>query len=434
MQAFFNSILIKVNLVLFSRSAGKLSTVMIGVLLSQLTTFLAYPILTRLYEPAAFGVLGSFNALSAIFTPLAALCLPIAIVLPKSDSEARNIAQLSIIIAMGLSLLSVLALFLISNLSDQFNLFKILGDSVYWLGPMILFSSWLQVSSQTLTRYEYFGCFSICITLQAIATNGLKVFFGQLEPSGNTLIIGTVIGPLTFAITYLILSKPKLQTPEVTAAEPIFAKFFSVAKKYNSYPLYRTPQVMLSTLSQAAPVFLLATFFDAEVVGFYVLAKLILDTPGNLIGRGVASVVYPQLANRSSSKYFQFKLLSLATFGLFIIGVFLFITMFFFGTEIFVFIFGSNWMSSGKFAEVLSVLAFTNLLNKACVSAIPVLNLEKWLLSLELVSGILRLLIMLAAYYISRSALDTILWFAIAGASAQIYLVAIILKRTHYRI
>lgn len=58
------------------------------------------PILTRLYSPEAFGILGTFLAVFAVLMPLAAFNYPMAIVLPSRDEEAICLAQLSI--ALGL--------------------------------------------------------------------------------------------------------------------------------------------------------------------------------------------------------------------------------------------------------------------------------------------------------------------------------------------
>ncbi|MBO1928615.1 hypothetical protein J4731_01440 [Providencia rettgeri] len=47
------------------------------------------PIITRLYGPEVFGILGTFTAILTVITPIAALTYPIAIVLPKSDAMLK---------------------------------------------------------------------------------------------------------------------------------------------------------------------------------------------------------------------------------------------------------------------------------------------------------------------------------------------------------
>src|SRR5699024_8319031 len=84
-----------------------------GTAAAQIITVLVSPIITRLYGPEAYGVLGTFTAMANIIIPIAALTYPIAIVLPKKDEEAIGMAQLSLIITflIAISSLSILVIF-----------------------------------------------------------------------------------------------------------------------------------------------------------------------------------------------------------------------------------------------------------------------------------------------------------------------------------
>src|SRR5699024_7637402 len=48
-----------------------------GAVGAQILSLLLYPIITRLYGPEAFGVLGTFTALTKIVIPIAALTYPV---------------------------------------------------------------------------------------------------------------------------------------------------------------------------------------------------------------------------------------------------------------------------------------------------------------------------------------------------------------------
>jgi len=115
------------------------------------------PIITRLYGPEAFGILGTFMAIVAVITPIAALSYPIAIVLPKEDSDARGIARLSASIALGVAALTSLVLL---AFGDQIvSLLQVQEISSYiWLLPLvILFAAWLQINQQWVIRKKHFG-------------------------------------------------------------------------------------------------------------------------------------------------------------------------------------------------------------------------------------------------------------------------------------
>src|SRR5699024_12521163 len=82
---------------------------------AQAITMLLSPIITRIYGPEAFGVMGTFSAMINIIIPIAALTYPIAIVLPKQNEEARGLMQLSIFISIILSIFSLILILLFKD-------------------------------------------------------------------------------------------------------------------------------------------------------------------------------------------------------------------------------------------------------------------------------------------------------------------------------
>ncbi|WP_291320080.1 oligosaccharide flippase family protein, partial [Desulfonatronospira sp.] len=109
------------------------------------------------YGPEAFGILGTFMAIVAVITPIAALSYPIAIVLPKEDSDAKGIARLSAYIALGVAALTALVLLIAGD--HIVNLLQVQEISSYiWLLPLvILFAAWLQINEQWVIRKKHFG-------------------------------------------------------------------------------------------------------------------------------------------------------------------------------------------------------------------------------------------------------------------------------------
>jgi O-antigen/teichoic acid export membrane protein len=76
-----------------------------GTATAQAITVAFSPIITRLYGPDAFGVLGVFSSLISILTPIAALCYPHAIVLPPEDEDGLRLVRLAVLIAAGMTVL-----------------------------------------------------------------------------------------------------------------------------------------------------------------------------------------------------------------------------------------------------------------------------------------------------------------------------------------
>ena len=72
----------------FSRGVTQLA---LATLAGQAIILMAIPLLTRLYDPASFGVAGVFSSITAIFYPLSSLRYELAIPLPKPDEDAANL-------------------------------------------------------------------------------------------------------------------------------------------------------------------------------------------------------------------------------------------------------------------------------------------------------------------------------------------------------
>ena len=77
-----------------------------GTVFAQLVTIAFSPIITRLYGPGAFGVLGVFLSVVTILSTISSLCYVHAVVLPKEDADGLRILYLSLKIAAIISLIS----------------------------------------------------------------------------------------------------------------------------------------------------------------------------------------------------------------------------------------------------------------------------------------------------------------------------------------
>src|SRR5699024_264533 len=94
-----------------------------GTAAAQMISMLLSPVITRLYGPEAYGLMGTFMAIITIMGPIAALTYPIAIVLPKKDSDARGLIKLSLLITSIISIL--VALFILFFKNHIVNIFQL---------------------------------------------------------------------------------------------------------------------------------------------------------------------------------------------------------------------------------------------------------------------------------------------------------------------
>ena len=240
---------------------------------AQLITLLASPIISRLYSPEAIGMLGSFIAILTILLPIAAFSYPMAIVLPKSNSEATTIANMSLRIVAVFSLIMLTITLL---LKEELSLFLgLTSDDVLFitlaLPCAILLSTFLAVASQWVIRHKLYKLGSQAIIAQSFTLNSLKIVLGLFAPFGKSLIILSIIGTFVHSLLLLLFIRYK---EKKLFWVPIGCKFDKkVARKYITFPKYRSPQGLLANLNQNMPIILLASFFGPIPAGLYTLCN-----------------------------------------------------------------------------------------------------------------------------------------------------------------
>src|SRR5699024_3705581 len=149
-----------------------------GTAAAQAIGLFSQPIITRLYGPEAFGMMGVFMAVVQIFIPIAALTYPISIVLPKDDRNAKKIVKLSLYIAVFISILVSILMILFNE--TFIRLFQLQEVSSYlFLIPIVLILAGLmQVSNQWLIRTKQFGINAKATFFQSLISNVGKIGIG----------------------------------------------------------------------------------------------------------------------------------------------------------------------------------------------------------------------------------------------------------------
>src|SRR5699024_9782909 len=249
---------------------------------AQAITMLFSPIITRMYGPEAFGVMGTFSAMINIIIPVAALTYPIAVVLPKKHEEAKTIMRLSMLIALILSSISLLTLMIFKeNITKLFSLEDI-SSYLYLVPFVIVFAAFMQIMEQWSIRTKQFSINARATFYQSVIVNISKVGIGYYHPVAQVLILFTAISNgLRGFLIYIFVKKPKDLIDSEETGTTVETK--EVAKKYYDFPVYRAPQDLLDAFQQSFPVVLLTMFFGPAATGFYTIGRTVLRLPSNLI-------------------------------------------------------------------------------------------------------------------------------------------------------
>lgn len=414
----------RIKLLSQNRFLRNVAIVASGTAGAQAITMGFSPIITRLYGPEVFGIVGSFLAVLAVLTPMVALTYPIAIILPEDDEDARGLSRLSMLITI---ISSALAALIISQSNDK--LLTIFGleelNGYLMLVPLaMLFAGIHQIVEQWIIRKKKFRLSAKVAIAQSFIINSSKAGFGLLYPIATPLIILSTVASLLYAIMLALgLNLEKDNAKPVKTNEKL--SLFALAKKFKDFPIFRAPEVALNAASQGLAVLMLAAFFGPASAGFYTLGRTVLAMPSALLGKSIGDVFYPRLAEAAHKKEDITALVTQATKALALAGILPFGLIIAIGPWLFSLVFGSEWQTAGEYARWLSVWCFFGFINTPSVKALPVLNAQFFLLCSSTLMLVARAAALAAGYYFFRSDLLAVIFFSASGALLNLLLILI---------
>jgi O-antigen/teichoic acid export membrane protein len=399
-----------------NRSIKNIALIALGTAGAQAITIACAPIITRIYSPEAFGLAGTFTALMAVAAPLAALTLPMAMTLEKSDESAIKIAKLSLIITASMVLALLVAVLLLGNkdylAGDVLVLLPFITFGVFALGIYQIFDQWC-------IRGRLYKVKSQMEVAQAAITNLIKIVAGIQIPAGLTLVFITAIAPGIhfFLLAFGITKAKKVEKCKSASEQPaVNQSYIQLLKRHKSFPIFRAPQIALNAFSQSLPILMLNYLFGPASAGYYALARTVIGLPSSLVSKAVGEVYYPKLNDALDAYQPVAPIIRKATMGLLLLGLIPFIALFIYGPELFNIIFGSQWSEAGHYARLLTIFFLFNFINSPCVAAAPVLKIQHGLLVYEILSSALKAAALYLGFYVFNSDSAAIFGFAISGA------------------
>lgn len=401
-----------------SRFVRNVAVVATGTAGAQAITVAFAPLITRIYGPAAFGLLGAFTAMVEVAIPLAALAYPIAIVLPREDRDALGLARLSVFLSLGVALLAAVMLWVGGEqLVAVFDADSV-ADFLLLIPLAMLFAAWMQIAQQWLIRKKEYGVIARSAIAQSLILNTAKAGIGWLHPVAAALIVITTLGYASHAALLFIGARLRYQSRASGLPKGSATSLAQLARRHRDFPLYRAPQNVINAASQSLPVLMLAAFFGPAAAGFYTLGRIVMGVPSTLVGKAVNDVFYPRITEAAHNGENLVSHIVRATGALFAVGIVPFGLVVLFGPWLFSFVFGSEWATAGEYARWLALFFLFNFVNKPCVAAVPVLDIQRGLLVYEFFSTGGKVVGLAVGFYWFGSDVWAVALFSVIGVVA----------------
>lgn len=323
----------------------------LGTAFAKVITIAVSPLLTRIYTPEQFGILGLFLALASILTPLSTGRYEQALLAPKNTHEANEILSLSLNISF---ILPTLLLIVTLAFYDEFLLFfnaEALGSYLLLL-PITYLTFGILASYQHLAnrRGEY-NLISKSNIIQSLSTAVVMIVLGILGGTTFGLIFGTITGGVVsciFVCAFYFKYFPLHQCLNISREKIL------IARKYADFPIYNAVPSLLNTASLSIPALFISKYFEKDVLGLYLLVMGVVQAPLAVVSSSVAQINLKKVSDlvntNGNVRLFLSKLTIslLLGFGLPVILVYTFADVFF------ITIFGPQW---GGAAVIMKILA-----------------------------------------------------------------------------
>lgn len=382
-----------------------------GTVFAQALGILALPILTRIYTPENFGVLGVFAALLGITSVIACLRYEIAIPLPVSDKSAANLVALSLACLTVTTLILLVVTLLFSELIAALTNTPALSEYL-WLLPIAAATTGAYgVFQYWATRKKAFKRIALTRVEQSVGGISIQLLLGWMGAGTLGLIVGQTVNS---GAGFLGLARRAFHEDSVVLQGINKTELRSVAREYDRFPKYSTFEALANTAGLQLPMILIASLTSGVEVGYLMLTMRIMQAPMGLVGSSISQVYHSRAVdehrNGSLSDFTARTIGGLAKVG---VGPIIFVGII--APSVFGLVFGDKWERSGELLTWMTPWLVLQFLVSPVSMAFHVTNNQRAALVLQVTGLLLRLIMVFAAGYFMSGKSVVSEAFAISG-------------------
>jgi O-antigen/teichoic acid export membrane protein len=346
---------------------------MTGTTIAQAIPIAISPILTRIYTPKDFGVFALFIAIASIFGSIANGRYELAIMLPKKDEDAINIFALGFIITSTISFILLVLVILFHDYFITLLNNKEIGTWLYFIPIAVFFTGIFNILNYFNNRKKYYKDIASATITKSIILAITQLSVGFLKSGVTGLISGQILSQI-FANMRLFknIIKDKLLLSKISKV-----KIIALAKRYKDFPKFSMWAILTNSLSVYLTNILISTFFTVSTLGFYSLVQRLLGMPSALIGSSIGQVFYQQSTKEKQEIGNSIKTFKSTFKKMVIIGLPVFVILFFIVEDLFTFVFGEEWRVAGIYAKIVIPLFFIRFVSSVLSATLIVYEKQK---------------------------------------------------------
>jgi O-antigen/teichoic acid export membrane protein len=367
-----------------SEVAGRFYILLSGTFLAQAIGYALAPVLTRLYSPEEMGELNLFLRITGFISAIATLRYEMSLPLPKKDAHAFLLYKQSFKITAY-----VCATFLVLALLARISYpeWSLTAMQIIPVFVATIFLVVINLGTNWSIRMSEFKEVTRQKLINSIVSNLLKWVFAFVHWGGWGLIIATVIGYVVSSMRY-IFGYARLK--EKFSGMNSRLKTRVLLKEHRDFPMMNLPIILVDNVRDLLIGAVVFGFYSASIFGSYSHTLAMLSLPIMLVSGSLSQVLFHQLAERSNSGKPMFSFVLKMMGVLVVLSIIPFGTLRFYGQEIFVWVFGSQWYEAGRYAELMTFWLMLNFIFSPLAVVPLVLKKQQYALLFSICSAAIQ--------------------------------------------
>jgi O-antigen/teichoic acid export membrane protein len=399
-------------------------TLITGSALSQVVIYASILLLTRLFSTELFGIYTLFSSATLILKPLATLQYEFAIVLPKRDKDALNLAGFSFIILVIYCLLLLIIIFIFNeSITNFFNITK-LANFIYLLPLSVFLFGGVSIFDYWNNRTNMFKNISKGLLAKSAVMSSTQLATGFSSLNSLGLIPGMLLGQ---CMQLLFLIKVSAKSIRKLTKDLSLKRMLLLAKRYKDIPVFNTIINLTNNLSNELPVLLITKYFGLASSGIYGLAIKFTRAPVGIFQQSINQVFFNKASKIYNEEGDLHDLVIKTAKHLLLISSFLFIPLFAISFFLDI-IFGENWADVGLYSRIIIPWLFFGFLSNPITPLILILNKQKTMVVFDSFLLIFRFLALFLGYYFYDNIVISLILFSGVGMLFNILIFIYLLK------
>lgn len=388
-----------------------------GNTVSQIIPFIIAPFVARLFTPQEIAVQENFLALASLIAIAAAGRYEFAFLIPKLEKSARQLMQISLMIAISVSVISCLSIFFSEEISALYNTNE-LEPLIKFLPIAILLLSLLSIFNQWIIRKGNYPLITAARILQSAIQNVGYVVLGYVGWGIMGLLFGWLIGLLIPVIALFVSAKSDLKTADFNSSE-----IKEIAKEYKDFPTINSIHAFTDILATQFLIYWLITRnYGAVALGLFALMSRYVRAPLTLVGSAIGQLFFRDFGLVSGEQEKEIVVFnrSLKWMAAFSVPAMLVVVIW--GPEIFGLYLGNQWIQAGEIARFMAPAMLFNVLS-GVVSSIAILKQkQKKAYMFSLIGYFISFLTLVAGSWLDFSFNSTLFCYSISLSLYYLFL------------